>query len=62
MKKIKCYDCIQEFESDTPEDILNQMLPHYMDKHKDIMETNTVESKDAWMKRFYKDWNDALEI
>lgn len=62
MKKIKCLDCDKEFTAETDKEVLNLMLPHYMDIHKDIMANGTEADKDAWMKRFYTDWESAEEV
>tara|TARA_Y100000310_G_C20327017_1_gene643471 strand:- start:423 stop:611 length:189 start_codon:yes stop_codon:yes gene_type:complete len=62
MKKMKCLDCSEEFEAETPDEMLKTMLPHYMEKHQEIMKTNTDESKADWMKRFHKEWEESKEI
>lgn len=62
MKKIKCLDCEKEFMSDSKEDVLNQMMPHYMESHKDMMENGNEESKAEWFDRFNKVWESAEEV
>lgn len=61
MKKIKCYDCDTEFTSDTEKGALDQMYPHYMEAHKEIIEGGTEAEKDSWMKKFHADWEAAPE-
>lgn len=62
MKKFKCLDCDETFKVATSDDALESMMPHYMETHKEIMETNTTESKEEWMKRFYVEWEATPEI
>lgn len=62
MKKIKCYNCEDIFESETQEDILNQLYAHYMSAHPDIIPNATDEEKQAWMVQFNKDWEAAEEV
>ena len=62
MKKIKCLDCETEFISDSKEDVLNQMMPHYMDSHSEMMKEGTEESKKEWFERFDKNWGEAEQI
>ncbi|MAG91561.1 hypothetical protein CMO83_02695 [Candidatus Woesearchaeota archaeon] len=61
MKKFKCPDCDEVFESETSEEMLNLLQPHYMSKHADIMKNGTEEKQKAWMEKFYKDWEGAKE-
>jgi len=62
MKKMKCYDCEETFESETSKEILNQMYPHYMKEHADIIKNASEEDKNAWMEKFNKDWEAAEEV
>lgn len=48
--------------SDSKEDVLNQMMPHYMESHKDMMENGNEESKAEWFDRFNKVWESAEEV
>ncbi len=62
MKKLKCLDCKETFKAETPEEMMKTMIPHYIEKHKKMMERHNDESKEDWMKRFNKNWEDAKEI
>lgn len=62
MKKIKCYDCDTEFQSETKEDVLNQMYTHYMDVHKEIITGVSEKEKKEWMDNFNKDWEGAEQV
>ena len=62
MKEMSCLDCEEKFQAESPNEMMQTMLPHYMEKHKEIMETNTEESKNEWMDRFHKEWEQAEEI
>ncbi len=59
MKKITCYDCEEVFESETSKGILDQMYPHYMEKHTAIISGANEKEKKAWMEKFNKDWEMA---
>jgi len=61
MKKLKCLDCEEVFEAETSEAMLKTMMPHYMEKHKEIMAAGTDESKKVWMEKFNKDWEATKE-
>jgi len=58
MRKIKCLDCDHQFEigADTQEEAMKEMMPHYMEVHKEMMENGTEESKKEWMTRFHEAW------
>ena len=62
MKKLKCLDCEKTFKAQTSKDMLNQMHPHYMSEHQEIIKDGTDEKKKAWMEKFNKDWENAEEI
>lgn len=62
MKKFKCYDCEKVFKAETKEELLNALYTHYIDKHKKIMTESSKEEKEAWMKKFEKDWASTVEI
>jgi 23S rRNA U2552 (ribose-2'-O)-methylase RlmE/FtsJ len=62
MKKMICLDCDKEFQSQSKEDILNQMMPHYMEFHKEMIEGQNKESKNEWFSRFNKNWEEAEEV
>lgn len=59
MKKMKCLDCKEMFEAKTPEAMLKAMMPHYMAKHKAMMEKGTEAKKKVWMEKFYREWDRA---
>lgn len=61
MKKIKCLDCEKEFQAETEKDAMDQMHPHYIEAHKDVMEAGTEEKKKEWMERFHHAWSGAEE-
>ena len=64
MKKFKCYDCDETFESKTSEEMLKLLMPHYMSEHTEIIneEDPTGEKKEAWMKKFNEDWEAVEEV
>ena len=62
MKTITCLDCDQEFAGETPEQVMEQMMPHYMNDHKDIMDAGTEEQRDGWLVEFNKRWDAAPEL
>jgi len=61
MKELKCLDCDETFEAETPQEMMQTMMPHYMEKHADIMANGTEEIKKVWMKQFYSNWEEAKE-
>jgi len=61
MKKLKCLDCEEVFEAESSEEMMKKMQPHYMEKHKDIMDKGNDESKKVWMEKFNKNWEEAKE-
>jgi len=62
MKELKCLDCEKTFKTNSSEEMMKTMMPHYMSDHKDIMAKGTEESKKVWMKKFNEDWESAEEI
>ena len=62
MKEMKCPDCEEKFKAETPKEMMQTMMPHYMEKHKDIMAEGTDEKMKVWMEKFNKDWEEAEEI
>jgi hypothetical protein len=62
MKKMKCLDCEDTFEAESEDEMMQKMHPHYMEKHKDIMEAGTEEKKEVWMKKFHEEWEKAEAI
>lgn len=61
MKTITCIDCDEQFSGETPEAIQQQMMPHYKEKHADVMAAGTEEKMKAWFAEFEKRWNEAEE-
>jgi len=64
MRKIKCLDCDHQFEieADTQEGAMKEMMPHYMEAHKEMMAGQNEESKKEWMTRFHEAWVHADDI
>ena len=62
MKKIKCYDCEVEFQSETRDEVLNQLYAHYMKEHKETIMGADESEKKRWMEQFNKDWETAEEV
>jgi len=61
MKEMKCPDCDEKFEAESAEEMMNAMMPHYKEKHAEMMEKGTEEDKKKWMEKFHKDWEEAEE-
>ena len=61
MKELKCPDCDRVFESETPQEMLKILQPHYMSEHQDVMKNGTEEKQKIWMEKFHKDWEEAKE-
>jgi len=61
MKKFKCPDCEEVFEAETSKAMLETMMPHYKEMHKEMMEKGTEEDHKAWMEKFHKDWEATKE-
>lgn len=59
MKTIICLDCDQQFVGETKEEVMHAMMPHYMERHKDIMEAGDDTKKKEWFVEFERRWNDA---
>ncbi len=62
MKKLTCYDCEKSFEAETSKAMLDLLYPHYMEIHKEIITGVREEEKKAWMEKFNKDWDSAVEV
>lgn len=62
MKQMKCLDCDETFKAETPEEMIQTMMPHYMSDHEDMMKRQNEETKEEWMKRFNKEWEEAEEV
>ena len=61
MKTITCLDCEQQFSGDTPEEVMEAMMPHYLTDHADIMDAGTEELRDGWFVEFNRRWDAAEE-
>ena len=61
MKTITCIDCDAQFSGNTPEELMQNMMPHYQNEHKDVMDAGNEEKRKVWMEEFHKRWNEAPE-
>lgn len=59
MKKLKCYDCDEEFKAETREQMLDALYSHYMEIHKEIITGADEAEKKRWMAQFEKNWAEA---
>jgi hypothetical protein len=60
MVKLRCIDCEQvEFEAESVQEMLTQMMPHYFEAHQDIMSGQSSESQEQWMERLTTAFNQA---
>lgn len=58
MKKMLCIDCKKvSFQAETSEQMMKEMMPHYMKAHPEIMSGKSKETREEWMKRFMKEWS-----
>ncbi|HEY0964723.1 MAG TPA: hypothetical protein VGE31_02925 [Candidatus Paceibacterota bacterium] len=62
MKIITCLNCAKQFPGETEDDVLEHMMPHYMEEHPEVMEEGTEEQQEAWFAEFNKRWAEAEEI
>jgi len=60
MRTITCIDCDEQFSGETPEEIQQAMMPHYMEKHTDVMTASTPEKK-KWFAEFQRRFDTAKE-
>lgn len=59
---MSCIDCGEgSFSAETEEEMMKNMMPHYMEKHKEMMEGRSEESHADWMKRFKEKWEEAKD-
>ena len=61
MKTITCIDCEQKFSGETAEEIMEEMMMHYLNDHGDIMDARTEELRDGWFIEFNQRFDLALE-
>lgn len=59
---MKCLDCDKKFSAGSSDEMMQAMMPHYQEDHKEMMEGNASESKEEWFTRFNKEWEGAKEI
>ncbi len=62
MKQMKCLDCGEMFKAKTPNEMMKEMMPHYMKKHSEMMKGQNKETQEEWMQRFDKEWKKAKDI
>jgi hypothetical protein len=61
MKKITCLDCEQQFAGETPEEVMELMMMHYMANHHDLLDVEAEEPREGWFMEFNQRWDAALE-
>lgn len=59
MKTITCLDCDRQFSGESKEEVMQNMMPHYMEAHKDVMEAGNEEKKKEWFAEFQQRWEAA---
>lgn len=59
MKTITCIDCDKQFEGETQKELMENMHPHYMTDHKDVMANANKEKMEAWFAELEKRFNNA---
>lgn len=62
MKEMKCLDCDEKFKANSPDEMMQTMMPHYKEAHAEMMAKGTEESKAVWMKKFHEDWEASEEV
>lgn len=62
MKRIKCLDCDEMFEVEAENTAMQTMTPHYIQAHQEMMQGQTEETKEDWMKRLHEEWESAEDI
>jgi hypothetical protein len=61
MKTITCIDCEQTFSGETAEEIMEDMMMHYLGDHKDLLDVTTEELPDGWFVEFNQRFDLASE-
>lgn len=61
MRNIECLDCDNKFSGETQKEVLDQMHPHYMQDHQDVMKDGDEAKKKVWFDEFQKRWDDGEE-
>ena len=59
MKTITCLDCEERFTGATPEEIMEAMMPHYMDVHSDLMNEGDDGLRDGWFVELNQRFDEA---
>lgn len=64
MKKLKCDLCDEVASGESFEDWMIALMPHYMEKHSDMMSdpNQTEKDKENWMKENKKRFEDAKTL
>jgi hypothetical protein len=61
MKTITCLDCERQFSGETPEDVMDDMMVHYMADHHDLLDHEREEPRAGWFMEFNQRWDSAIE-
>lgn len=59
MKTITCIDCDMQFSGETQEELMQNMHPHYMESHKDVMAGANEEKRKEWFAELTRRWDAA---
>jgi fructose-1,6-bisphosphatase len=59
MKTITCLHCEEQFSGATPEAVQMAMLPHYKEKHAEIISNVNEQDKKEWFREFSTRWEAA---
>ena len=57
MKTITCLDCDRQFTGETPEEVMEAMMLHYLNDHHEMLEGETEEPRAGWFVEFNKRWD-----
>lgn len=53
MPRMVCIDCgAVEYEASSLHSMLVKMMPHYLDRHHDVISGEATEPRETWMDRF----------
>lgn len=61
MKEMKCLECDEKFKAESADSMLQEMMPHYKEKHSEMMANGDDASRKEWFNRFNKEWEEAAE-
>jgi len=56
MKTMKCYDCEEQLNAATSEEMLQHFYNHYMELHTEIITGADEAEKKRWMEQYKLDW------